>query len=72
MFKIFFALIGLSVFFLDVQANGREPCDRGAGGIKYCSGKKFICNDGRTSRSSKICDSRVYGSLGKSKVEKER
>lgn len=43
------------------RGNGRQPCDRGAGGISHCSGDKFICNDGRVSGSKKICNPKIYG-----------
>lgn len=42
-------------------ANGRQPCDRGAGGIAYCVGSKFICNNGRVSGSKKTCDPSIHG-----------
>ncbi|MFA7351671.1 MAG: hypothetical protein WC009_13000 [Methylotenera sp.] len=48
-FLFLFLLAGLT------QANSRQPCDRGAGGISHCDGIKFICNDGRVSKSKKIC-----------------
>lgn len=42
--------------FITIEAgNGRMPCDRGAGGIARCEGVKFICKDGRVSKSKKIC-----------------
>ena len=44
---------------------GRQPCDRGAGGISHCSGGKFICNDGRVSKSKKICTDYVKKSSKK-------
>lgn len=37
------------------QANGRKPCDRGAGGVSHCEGGKFICNNGTVSRSKQVC-----------------
>lgn len=43
------------------HANGRQPCDRGAGGISRCEGTKFRCNDGRISRSKKTCDPAMHG-----------
>lgn len=52
------AFVGLSV---DSGANGRQPCDRGAGGISHCAGKKFVCNDGRISKSHKVCNAKIYG-----------
>lgn len=43
------------------QANGRQPCDRGAGGISHCSGSKFVCNNGTISRSKRLCSASEYG-----------
>lgn len=40
------------------------PCSGKKGGIAYCSGGKFICNDGSTSASKKTCSG--YGSSPKS------
>lgn len=48
-------LLSLLIFGTSSQANGRQPCDRGAGGISHCSGGKFICNNGTVSRSKKVC-----------------
>ena len=53
-----------------VFANGRMPCDRGAGGIKSCtSSGKFICNDGRISKSKRTCDPADYQSEGSQKAK---
>lgn len=38
-------------------SSGREPCDRGAGGISHCNGTQFVCNNGTVSGSRKICSS---------------
>jgi hypothetical protein len=57
-------LASIAVFSLCTSAPafaGRQPCDRGAGGVAYCVGEKFRCNDGRISRSKRICDPDVYG-----------
>lgn len=51
-----------------VQA--RQPCDRGAGGISHCEGKKFRCNDGRVSGSKQTCDPEIYGTGKKSGASK--
>lgn len=40
---------------LNAHAGGRQPCDRGAGGISHCKNGKFICNNGAVSRSKKVC-----------------
>lgn len=49
-----FAALALS---LPAQANGRQPCDRGAGGVSHCANGKFICNNGTVSGSKKVCSS---------------
>lgn len=36
-------------------SKGRKPCSGKKGGISHCSGGKFICNDGSTSKSELIC-----------------
>lgn len=36
-------------------AKGKEPCSGKKGGIKTCSGGKFVCNDGSISASKKVC-----------------
>lgn len=38
-------------------SNGRQPCDRGAGGVSHCEGRFFVCNNGQVSRSKKVCGS---------------
>jgi hypothetical protein len=57
-------------FCLPSFANGRQPCDRGAGGVAYCVGEKFRCNNGKISGSKKICDPEVYGANGKTRAAK--
>ena len=37
------------------EARGRQPCSGKKGGIASCRGGKFICNDGTTSASKRIC-----------------
>ena len=49
------SLIFLSVSGFSLLAQGREPCSGRKGGINHCDGKYFICNDGSTSQSKKIC-----------------
>lgn len=29
----------------NARGNGRQPCDRGAGGVSHCQGDKFVCKD---------------------------
>lgn len=58
-----FAALALS---LPAQANGRQPCDRGAGGVSHCANGKFICNNGTVSGSKKVCSSGNTSSRGSS------
>lgn len=57
------AVLGMTALLLSssADANGRQPCDRGAGGISHCQGSKFICKNGRVSGSKKICNPQVHG-----------
>lgn len=32
-----------------------KPCSKGKGGISHCENGKFVCNDGTTSKSKKVC-----------------
>lgn len=56
--------LAASVLSLPSYANGRSPCDRGAGGISHCMGGKFVCNNGTISRSKKVCQGSA-GAAGK-------
>ena len=40
---------------LAARSNGRQPCDRGAGGVSHCEGRFFICRNGKVSQSKKSC-----------------
>lgn len=58
---VFGALVSSTAF-----ANGREPCDRGAGGVSHCRGQNFVCNNGTISQSRRICSAssvRLYGGV---------
>lgn len=48
---VFFAVL---VFSASVFA-GNTPCSGKKGGVSHCSNGKFICKDGSTSASKKIC-----------------
>lgn len=39
----------------DAHARGNKPCSGKKGGVSHCSGGKFICKDGTTSKSKKTC-----------------
>lgn len=36
-------------------ARGREPCSGKKGGVSHYLGKFFVCNDGSTSQSKRVC-----------------
>ena len=36
------------------------PCSKGKGGVSHCMGPYFVCNDGSTSQSKKICSAGDY------------
>ena len=49
-------VIALAALSLSPLANARNtPCSGKKGGISHCSGGKFICNDGSTSKLKKLC-----------------
>ncbi len=37
------------------EARGRTPCSGKKGGVSHCMGKFFVCKDGTTSQSKKVC-----------------
>lgn len=37
------------------EARGRQPCSGSKGGISHCLGSYFVCKDGTTSASKRIC-----------------
>jgi len=54
------------------RSNGREPCDRGAGGVSHCEGRFFICKNGKVSQSKKICPDWLNGSTQSSEQPKNK
>jgi hypothetical protein len=40
----------------EAQAQARGPCSGKKGGVSHCEGGKFVCKDGTTSRTKKICE----------------
>lgn len=60
MYKLLLAGLLVSLLPFSVSA-ANYPCSKGKGGVSHCSGKKFICNDGSTSKSKKICPVAVHG-----------
>lgn len=56
MMKSLVPVIALAALSLSPLANARNtPCSGKKGGISHCSGGKFICNDGSTSKLKKLC-----------------
>lgn len=49
------ALLSLPLAISEGAARGREPCSGKKGGISHCLGSYFICKDGSTSQSKRIC-----------------
>lgn len=44
------------IFTLPLIAKaGNTPCSGKKGGVSHCLNGKFICNDGSTSASKKVC-----------------
>lgn len=73
------ALLSLTLTVVDAAARGREPCSGKKGGISHCLGSYFVCRDGSTSQSKRICtassgvapdDEPKHGSGGTRKVRR--
>lgn len=60
-------VVGVAVAAGPVRGNGRQPCDRGAGGVSHCQGDKFVCKDGRISGSKQKC-TQAAGATGTAKA----
>ncbi len=50
---VFLVVCGLGSTSASLAAN--TPCSGKKGGVAYCRGGKFVCNDGSTSASKKTC-----------------
>lgn len=50
-------IVALSAFFLapGAEARGNTPCSGKKGGVSHCKNGKFVCKDGSTSASKRIC-----------------
>lgn len=58
-------LAGCVVFTFSLPVSATNtPCSGHKGGIAYCQGSTFICNDGSVSASKKNCVAYVGGNLG--------
>jgi hypothetical protein len=58
---------GVVAVSANARGNGRQPCDRGAGGVSHCQGDKFVCKDGRISGSKQKC-TQAAGAAGAGKA----
>lgn len=45
--------LACTIPFISYAAN--KPCSGKKGGVSHCSGGNFICKDGSTSASKKVC-----------------
>ena len=45
------------------------PCSKSKGGVAYCQGSKFVCNDGSISQSKRVCSASAHGSKGEKKSQ---
>ena len=45
----------LSVVWVQTASAANTPCSGRKGGVSHCEGELFICNDGTTSKSKKVC-----------------
>ena len=66
------AAIALLVSAFAVSAAGATnyPCSQSKGGINYCEGEKFVCNDGSVSASKQKCSAVKFGTKDAPKPEK--
>ena len=47
------------------DARGREPFSGKMGGIAKCVGTKYLCNNGKVSKSKTECDPEIYNKSSK-------
>jgi hypothetical protein len=60
--RVLLLVLGLMLVVEPVLARGgnnQMPCDRNAGGVSHCVNGKFVCRNGKISRSKLRCDSDV-------------
>ena len=54
-------LIAISLILGAATANAANyPCSGRKGGVSHCMGQYFICNNGTTSQSKKVCSAEEY------------
>ena len=54
-FLIVALIISMSAGGSNAQERGRKPCSGGAGGIAHCLNGKFVCKNGKISKSARLC-----------------
>ena len=54
------AILVLLTVMLATAHAANYPCSGRKGGVSHCRGQYFICNDGTTSQSKKICSAGDY------------
>lgn len=66
--KLAFLLLWIGCVGVASAAN--YPCSQSKGGVNYCDGEKFVCNDGSISASKRVCSAAKHGTKEASKPEK--
>lgn len=62
-------MLFLCLFAANTVSAANKPCSQSKGGIKYCEGEKFICNDGSVSASKQKCSVAKFGTKDAAKSE---
>ncbi|OIP06956.1 MAG: hypothetical protein AUK53_11790 [Betaproteobacteria bacterium CG2_30_59_46] len=65
--KLAFVILGICCFSVASAAN--YPCSQSKGGVNYCDGDKFVCNDGSISASKRVCSIAKHGTKEAPKSE---
>jgi endonuclease YncB( thermonuclease family) len=60
----------LYVCAVGVAGAANYPCSQRKGGVNYCDGEKFVCNDGSISASKQKCSAIKHGTKDAPKPEK--
>ncbi len=66
--KLAFVLLWIGCMGVASAAN--YPCSQSKGGVNYCDGEKFVCNDGSISASKRVCSVSRHGTKEAPKQEK--
>lgn len=72
--KALVALAGvlLSAVLVQTAIAANTPCSGRKGGVSHCRGEFFICNDGTTSKSKRVCSSGDALERKSSKKDRQR